>query len=616
MRPCGYSTIGTSTGSLSDTTFELGGTTYTIAAIEETALSDFLTFTVTSTLGTTSTSGLKLHVCDATPFEFSSAAHTVTTGRSTYRWTSSGLDWSTVTTRHLYLSTVDTRAPVLTRATVDGSTLTLTYDERLKVTSPTRATTSEFILVANTGGAPFVISEIEAGIGPSGQNVTMTITPPARHGEQVAISYNGGNATEATRIQDLAGNDAPQFVNHRAENLTPDRPSLDTIGFAGAAGPYGAGETIAIDAVFTESVTVTGRPEVEIEVGVERRKALWKTGQAPGTTQRFEYTVQTGELDESGPDILLNGLKTPTGSTITTTDDCEAVLLEHRGIDGRAERYVDAVAPGLAVVADGGPVQVMGPTITVQWNELLDEASVPAPGSFTVTVTPLMGTAQTRTVSEVDVTGTVLTLTLDRVTSVTASEVTLSYTVPSVKPLRDLAGNNAKALNEQAVTVVGATSNAATGRFTFENSVTGAVGESVRIRAQIADADGIAAGTTFSYKLLRVEGSTETEIGTGSTNDNPFRTPARMLIADDAGKRLKLEVSFTDFGGNEETVTSEAWPNDPIAWNQSTCAMPSEIVSGSRHLVWTADMTLGTFTDSGGMTAGYAGTHQRYRGRP
>ena len=82
--------------------------------------------------------------------------------------------------------------------------------------------------------------------------------------------------------------------------------------------------------MFTESVTVTGQPTVAIEVGAKTRKALWKTGQTPGTTHRFEYTVQAGESDEFGPDILVNGLTTPTGSTITTTADGAAVVLGHR----------------------------------------------------------------------------------------------------------------------------------------------------------------------------------------------------------------------------------------------------------------------------------------------
>ena len=188
----GYNTISTSTGSLSDTTFELGGNAYTIAQIGETALASFLSFSVTTTLGTTSTSSLKLHVCDAN-FEFSSAAHTVTaTGESTYQWASTGLDWSTVTTRRVYLSTVDTRAPVLVRTTVDGSTVTLTYDERLKATSPTATGIQPSILIRTLGTRKiiFAVSNIAAGVGPGGQDVTMTITPEAHHRELIPVSYN------------------------------------------------------------------------------------------------------------------------------------------------------------------------------------------------------------------------------------------------------------------------------------------------------------------------------------------------------------------------------------------------------------------------------------------
>ena len=181
--------------------------------IGETAVASFLSFSVTSTLGTTSTSGLKLHVCDAN-FEFSSAAHTTTTlGASTYQWTSTGLDWSTVTTRRVYLSTVDTRAPTLVRTTVDGSTVTLTYDERLKVTSPTATGTHPFILIRTRGtrAVIFAVSNIAAGVGPGGQDVTMTITPEARHRELVVVGY--------TRRKNHGGHTDPRPRRERSNDI-------------------------------------------------------------------------------------------------------------------------------------------------------------------------------------------------------------------------------------------------------------------------------------------------------------------------------------------------------------------------------------------------------------
>ena len=63
----------------------------------------------------------------------------------------------------------------------------------------------------------------------------------------------------------------------------------------------------------------------------------------------------------------------------------------------------------------------------------------------------------------------------------------------------------------------------------------------------IADADGLS-GATFSYRWLSSR-DTEIQGATGSTY---------TLQADDAGKTIKVRVTFTDDAGNEETLTSAA----------------------------------------------------------
>ena len=66
----------------------------------------------------------------------------------------------------------------------------------------------------------------------------------------------------------------------------------------------------------------------------------------------------------------------------------------------------------------------------------------------------------------------------------------------------------------------------------------------------IADADGLS-GETFTYQWVSSDGTTDTDIenATGSTY---------TLIAADQGKAIKVRVTFTDDGGNEETLTSAA----------------------------------------------------------
>ena len=70
----------------------------------------------------------------------------------------------------------------------------------------------------------------------------------------------------------------------------------------------------------------------------------------------------------------------------------------------------------------------------------------------------------------------------------------------------------------------------------------------------IADADGLS-GETFAYQWVSSDGTTDTDMenATGSTY---------KLVAADQGRSVKVRVTFTDDGGNEETLTSA--PTAPV----------------------------------------------------
>ena len=67
--------------------------------------------------------------------------------------------------------------------------------------------------------------------------------------------------------------------------------------------------------------------------------------------------------------------------------------------------------------------------------------------------------------------------------------------------------------------------------------------------SDVSDDDGLT-WAAYSYQWMRVDGATETNIGTGS--------PTYTLVAEDLGKRIKVRVAFVDDRGNYETLTSEA----------------------------------------------------------
>ena len=77
------------------------------------------------------------------------------------------------------------------------------------------------------------------------------------------------------------------------------------------------------------------------------------------------------------------------------------------------------------------------------------------------------------------------------------------------------------------------------------------VGEALTVDLSlIQDPDGLTEAS-FSYQWLTSDGTTDSEIE-GATE--PTYTPSE----DDVGKRIKVRVSFTDDGDNEETLTSVA----------------------------------------------------------
>ena len=84
----------------------------------------------------------------------------------------------------------------------------------------------------------------------------------------------------------------------------------------------------------------------------------------------------------------------------------------------------------------------------------------------------------------------------------------------------------------------------------------------------IADADGLS-GETFTYQWVSGDGTTDTDIekATGSTY---------KLVAADQGRSVKVRVTFTDGGGNEETLTSA--PTGPV-WGDGRPGAPRNLAA-------------------------------------
>ena len=114
----------------------------------------------------------------------------------------------------------DATPPLLTGATVDGSTLVLTYDEPLDGASVPAA--GAFAVTA--AGSAITVQ----GVGVAGSAVTLTLATAVEANQAVTLAYTPG----ANPIQDAAGNDAAplsrQTVTNNTADVTPptDRAAL------------------------------------------------------------------------------------------------------------------------------------------------------------------------------------------------------------------------------------------------------------------------------------------------------------------------------------------------------------------------------------------------------
>ena len=193
---------------------------------------------------------------------------------SNYPFFDSGIVIVSVIEQGLFIlrpNLVDGVKPALASAAVNGAALTLTYGEVLDGNS-TPATDAFTVTVAGSG-------RMVTHVSVSGRVVTLTLASAVAHGEAVTVSYSPGT----NPIQDAVGNDALGLSNDPVRNDTPDTtaPAVSSLAISSNPGSdqtYAAGEEIEVTVTFSETVEVTGTPQLSLELGGGSRTAGYDSG--------------------------------------------------------------------------------------------------------------------------------------------------------------------------------------------------------------------------------------------------------------------------------------------------------------------------------------------------
>ena len=334
----------------------------------------------------------------------------------------------------------DTTAPTVSSAEVNGTTLTITFNENLD-TGSAPAGSAFTVTATRTGSAARTLRGTGMAMV-SGMTATVTLASAAINGDTVTLAYT---KPPTNPLRDTAGNQVAAFTGRTVTNNTTYTPPAGRIRNLADLG-QGCVQTPCPDAPTGNAYPGPGHGEITM---------TWTLATSGGTPTRWEvgkresgvgsYDSQTLN-DASARSHLFTGLDP--SKTYDVRVRGHNTL--HPGDIARAVNVsvftLDTTAPTVS------SAEVNGTTLTITFNENLDTGSAPAGSAFTVTATRTGSAARTlRGTGMAMVSGMTATVTLASA-AINGDTVTLAYTKPPTNPLRDTAGNQVAAFTGRTVT--------------------------------------------------------------------------------------------------------------------------------------------------------------------
>ena len=413
--------------------------------------------------------------------------------------------------------TVVTAGLQLQSATVDGSTLTLTYSEELD-TGVTLGTTP--FAVSVNGSSRSLI-----GVGVGQSNVLLLLSSAVEAGDTVTVDYTAPDGPDF--IRDIRGRKAASFSGQAVTNDTASA-SDETAWAPLTASVHDAPASHDGQTAFIFELRFSEDPEPDFSYTTVRDHAFTVTGGAvtyvrrlePGKNVRWEITVTPG----SSADVAI---------ALNATTDCstQGAICTEEG--GKLSGGLLLVVPGPNTPATGVPTIIgtarVGETLTTDTTGISDGDGL---NNAAFAYQWLAAAAEING-------ATASSYTLVATDAGKAIRVRVSFT--------DDAGNDEQ-LSSAATGAVAAAPPPPNTPATGVPTITGTarVGETLTTDTTgISDGDGLN-NAAFAYQWLAA-----------AAEINGATASSYTLVAADVGKAIRVRVSFTD-DGNDEQLTSAA----------------------------------------------------------
>ena len=465
----------------------------------------------------------------------------------------------------------ETTAPTVSSTTVDGVTLTLTFSEGLTETPLPAATTFTVNVGSNQRGVNSVAI--------SGSTVTLTLASAATSTDAVTVSYTVPSDAAAARLKDLSDNSVASFDAQAVTNNTD------------------AARTPLTASIHSEPASHDGQAEFTFELRFSENLE----GFSYRTLRDHAFTVTGGEVQEARR--LVRGSNTRWETRINPTSNTDVTIV--------LPITTVCTANGAICTEDGRKLSnrleltVSGPTS--QQSSQQQENTL-ATGSPTISGTVQVGetlTALTSGISDSDGT-TNASYTYQWIANEGTSDSDIADATASIYALvdgdagktikvqvtfTDDAGHEETLTSAATASVEARPNSPATGAPTISGTVQ--FGETLTASTSgIADTDGLT-NVSYSYQWIRNDGSTDTDIqdATGS---------GYTLVDADEGKTIKVQMTFTDDAGHEETLTSAATASVEARPNSPATGAPT--ISGTVQFGETLTASTSGIADTDGLT--------------
>ena len=258
------------------------------------------------------------------------------------------------------------------------SSVTVTMSEAVTVTGTPQ-------LQLNIGGT-LVQANYASGSGTSALVFTYTILAGQTDANGISINANALSLNGGT-ITDPAGNAATLTAALVADNVSfkvdTTAPTVSTEAITSATGiqnsTLNAGDVVSVTVTMSEAVTVTGTPQLQLNIGGTLVQANYASGSGTSALV-FTYTILAGQTDANGISINANALSL-NGGTITDPAGNAATLTAALVADN-ASFKVDTTAPTVSTEAITSATGIQNSTLNAG-----DVVSVTVTMSEAVTVT-------------------------------------------------------------------------------------------------------------------------------------------------------------------------------------------------------------------------------------